>query len=125
MNLLILASGALCLFTFFVHFLLGQVNPVRPFLASNLEEVAKATLLACWHFVSVYLLCSSLILLYAGYSNQPDLIIAVRLISVSYILFAAVFITVGWYFFSFRAFKELPQWTLLLPIGLLGLFGAW
>ncbi|WP_196761479.1 hypothetical protein [Pseudoalteromonas luteoviolacea] len=55
MNIWILSAGTLALFTTAVHILAGQVDPIRPFLRSNLDEVPKATLLACWHMVSVML----------------------------------------------------------------------
>ncbi|MGF1713252.1 hypothetical protein L4C37_22160, partial [Vibrio kagoshimensis] len=41
-----------------------------------------------------------------------------------YILYASVFVAVGLYFFGSKVFVKLPQWILLLPIGLLAIYGA-
>lgn len=41
-----------------------------------------------------------------------------------FIAFSAVFLIVGWFFFGYRAIIKLPQWVLLLPIGVLGVIGA-
>lgn len=124
MNVWILSAGTLGFFTALVHIFAGQVDPVRPFLKSNLTDIPKATFLACWHMISVMLVFCSCILTYAGSLNLVNLKASIIIISISFILFAMVFIAVGWYFFGVRAFFKLPQWILLLPIGVLGLIGA-
>ena len=124
MNIWIFIAGIIGLFTFFVHLFAGQIDPVRPFLKSDLPDIPKATLLGCWHMVSVTLLISGLVLTYAGWFNLSSLQNIVIGISVSFLIFSLVFITVGWYFFKSQVFLKLPQWILLLPIGTLGLVGA-
>ncbi|WP_251358806.1 hypothetical protein [Kangiella sp. TOML190] len=124
MNVWILSAGGLGLLTALIHLFAGQADPVRPFLKSNLEDVPKATLLACWHLVSVTLFVSSLALLYVGWHDLQAFYLATRLVGALYLLFALVFIAVGWYFFANKVFIKLPQWTLLLPIGLLASYGA-
>lgn len=124
MNLWILSAGILGLFTSLVHILAGQVDPVRPLLQSDLPDIPKATLLACWHMVSVVLVLTSSALAYAGWLNITSLYASVMAISIIFVFFAFVFIAAGWSFFGFRTFIKLPQWVLLLPIGLLGLMGT-
>ena len=125
MNVWIFSSGLLGILTSLVHIFAGQLDPVKPFLKSDLPDIAKATLLGCWHMVSAILVTSSLGLTYIGWCNSlplyQNLVIA---ISISFVIFSFVFIAVGWYFFKFQTFVKLPQWILLLPIGLLGLVGA-
>ncbi|MCG8673383.1 MAG: hypothetical protein MI867_28595 [Pseudomonadales bacterium] len=124
MNTWIFAAGVIGLFTSLVHIFAGQVDPVRPFLKSDLPDIPKATLLGCWHMVSAILVIAGTSLAYIGWFNLDSLQNLVVAISISFIIFSLVFITVGWYFFKFQTFIKLPQWILLLPIGVLGLVGA-
>jgi hypothetical protein len=64
------------------------------------------------------------VLTYVGWFNLHSFQNVVVGISISFFIFSLVFIVVGWYFFKFQAFAKLPQWVLLLPIGVLGLIGA-
>ncbi|WP_114767914.1 hypothetical protein [Vibrio rhodolitus] len=125
MNIWLLIAGVLGIFTALVHVFAGQVDPVRPFLKSTLAEVPKATLLACWHLVSVTLISSSLVILYIAWFDFSLQYLLVQFIGWLYVLFALVFISVGWYFFAHKVFFTLPQWILLLPIGGLALYGTW
>ncbi|WP_020407452.1 hypothetical protein [Hahella ganghwensis] len=122
MNIWIFSAGVIAFFTALVHIIAGQIDPVKPFLHSELAEVPKATLLSCWHMVSLVLVLSSVVLLYAGWVDASDLGVLVFALSSAYVGFAAVFIGVGWYFFGYRTLIRLPQWVLLIPIGC---WGAW
>jgi len=123
-NTWIFAAGVIGLFTSMVHIFAGQIDPVRPFLKSDLPDVPKATLLGCWHMVSVILLISGAALTYIGWYNLSAFQNLVILLSVCFIIFSVVFIAVGWHFFKMHTFLKLPQWVLLLPIGILGLVGV-
>ena len=124
MNTWIICAGGLGLLTSLVHIFAGQIDPIRPFLKSDLPDVPKATLLACWHMVSVTLVLSGAILFYAGWFSLTEMNQVVIGMSISFIAFSFVFIAVGWHFFRYHVFIKLPQWILLLPIGLMGLFGT-
>jgi len=124
MNTLIFSSGLLCLFTSLVHIIGGQIDPVRPFLKSDLADIPKAVLLACWHMVYAMLVFSSILLLYVGWYSIISLYSAIMLLSGMYVIFALVFLIVGFYFFRGGTFIKLPQWILLLPIGILGVIGV-
>ncbi|RXJ72852.1 hypothetical protein CS022_13445 [Veronia nyctiphanis] len=124
MNYWVLGAGVISLLTAFVHIFAGQVDPVRPFLKSELADVPKATLLSCWHMVSVVLLCSSLLYLYAGWRPAPSFDILSMFMSFGYLAFTAVFVVVGWYFFGVKSLLKLPQWVLLLPVGVMGCLGT-
>ncbi|WP_394252207.1 hypothetical protein [Vibrio profundi] len=124
MNIWIFSSGLLALLTTLVHVFAGQIDPVRPFLKSKLDDTPKATLLACWHLVSVTLFVSSLMLLYVGWYGIDSLDFLIQLLGFLYILYAIVFVVVGLYFFGAKVLVKLPQWILLLPIGLLATYGV-
>lgn len=124
MNYWFFSAGILSTLTAAIHIFAGQVDPVRPFLKSDLADTPKATLLACWHMVSAFLIISAGVFIYAGWINSQELRLAVLGVSIIYSVFASVFIAVGWYFFQRFTFYKLPQWVLLLPIGILGGIGA-
>ena len=88
----------MALFTTLVHLVAGQINPVRPFLKSDLADVPKAVLVACWHIVSLTLLTTSATLAYAGWYNIESFKHVVMAISILYVSFAVIFVLVGWYF---------------------------
>ncbi|KZN48414.1 hypothetical protein [Pseudoalteromonas luteoviolacea] len=125
MNYWVFAAGILALLTAMIHIIAGQLDPIRPFLKSKLDKVVKATLLACWHMISLLLLVSAAFLIFAGWQMQPDLQLFVQVVASLYIGFSIIFITVGGYFFKFQAMLKLPQWTLLLPVGCLAFYGVY
>ncbi|OFC70034.1 hypothetical protein [Alteromonas confluentis] len=124
MNIWIFISGLIALLTSFIHIFAGQIEPVRPFLKSRLDGISKATLLACWHITSVTLLTSSCLLTYVGWVDEVKLYDVVFFLGVLYCLYGIVFIVIGIYFFSASTLIKLPQWSLLLPIGLLAIWGG-
>jgi hypothetical protein len=123
-NIWIFSAGIIGLLTAVVHIFAGQVDPVRPFLKSDLPDIPKATLLACWHIVSVTLFICGLALTYIGWFNLDVFLNLVLSISIAFVIFSLVFVAVGWHFFGLQTFIKLPQWVLLLPIGVLGVIGA-
>jgi len=124
MNYWILTSGVICLFTAAVHIFAGQQEPIKPFLKSNLQDVPKATLLACWHMVSAVLVLTGGLFTYVGCKNIEKLQSLVIFHSITFIIFSLIFMVIGGYFFKHRALISLPQWLLLLPIGITGLIGS-
>jgi len=77
MNIWIFSVGLIALFTSIVHIFAGQKEPVKPFLKSDLPDIPKATLLACWHIVSTVLILCGLVLTYVGWFNIESLRYAV------------------------------------------------
>ncbi|MCU0490946.1 MAG: hypothetical protein MUD01_05140 [Chloroflexaceae bacterium] len=122
LNYLILSSGVLAAVTATVHIIVGGKEVTRPLLASAVDYVVKLTMYACWHLVSVALVLSALALLAvgAGLVNAPAL---VAFVSALWILFGAVFLVVTLVVAQPRGLLRLPQWVLLLPVGVLGLWG--
>ena len=88
-----------------------------------MDETVKLTLYASWHLVSVSLSLSSLALLADGFGffDSPPI---VAFISALWLLYGIVFLVVNYRIASPPGLLRLPQWILLLPVGLLGLLGA-
>jgi hypothetical protein len=120
-----LASGLLCFVTALVHTVAGHFDPVVPFLRTELEATAKATLYVCWHMVTVTLYVSALALLGLGLSpTTSGATLLATFISGLYVLYSILFLAIGARRFNWRLFR-LPQWTLLLPVGVLAAIGAY
>jgi len=115
---------AACLATFLVvgHFAFGIKWYLKPMLKSDLEPVVKATLQCVFHYVSVYLVMSTIALLVIGFGGHCDcdgskaIVLAT---GVNYLLFAGVQV-----FYALK--NKIPnplftmfQWTLFLPIAIL------
>lgn len=116
MNNWLLASALISITTAGIHIFAGQKDPVRPFLNASLPDEVKATLLGCWHMVSVILLGTGLLLFWLAISDYPASLLLVQCIAGLYLLFSLVFIGVGYYFSGKKTFVRLPQWSLLILI---------
>ncbi len=123
MNWLVISSGILGLITSAAHIVAGGKEVARPLLASTLNDEVKLTTYACWHLVSVSLVATSLGLLAAGlgFIKSPSMVIFV---SALWILYGIVFLVVTLRVAKPPGIVRFPQWTLLLPVGLLGLLGV-
>jgi len=118
-NIYLIIGGIINLFTAFLHFIGGQMTLINPLNNSNLELQVKTELLGVWHMGTIILFLTSFLLLYFGFKqgkNLPKELI--KFIGYIYILFSVAFIVV-----SIINFQLAPQWTLLLPIGVLALVG--
>ncbi len=112
-----LIAGVISAVSFFVHLILGQLDLIDPMLESNLSLQVRTELVAVWHMVSVILLATAVVYIYYGIKNFPSSVM-ICLLSNLYLVFGIVFIISGLYYSIFT-----PQWILLMPIGVFGLFG--
>ena len=121
MNPWIVAAGGLAAFTFCVHLILGQKTVVVPFSQADMAEDVKATMWVCWHAVSVGLAAGAGLLLWFAW--HPPNALLIEVLGWGYIAFGALFLGTTlakpW---PNRLF-QLPQWTLLAPIGVCALMG--
>ena len=125
MNYWWIGAGVLCLFTALLHLIAGGRDVVRPLTAATMDETARGTLYACWHLVTAALFLSAMALLGLGLRPAyPGAQLLALGISLLFVAFALVFLCITWSRdWRPRLFK-LPQWLLLLPVGLLALWGA-
>jgi uncharacterized Tic20 family protein len=123
MNWFIISSGAIAALTAGIHLSLGGVTIARPLLASSLEDEVKFTMYACWHLVSVILVLSAFALLATGVGMMALNSSPIAFISLSWLLFGLVFLTVTLGVAKPRRLFRFPQWILLIPVGILGIAG--
>jgi len=125
MNKPLTVAALLAAFTAIIHIFSGGADVAAPLLASTLADELKFTLYAVWHMVSVVLTLSAVALFIGGLPHHAHAArYLVLFVSVLWCGFGIVFLSViaiqiesGWLF-------KLPQWVLLLPVGILGLWGG-
>jgi len=130
MNKFYVAASFVAVLTTLIHLVLGHYTVELALLAAPFDDdVAKRTLHACWHIVSVDLGLSALGLLAAGL--RPRVYAVGRtlpvFIAIHYVLWTVAFLVIGLAtmpaggLFA-RLFVEMPQWILFAPvIGLVAL----
>ena len=125
-NIVLLAASMLAAFTAAVHCFVGGQDTLGPLLASSIDAGAKYTLYAVWHMATVVLSFSSLAFLFGAWSEyaRPARWM-VSMLALLWLAFGLVFVVVALVAGGTDWLLRLPQWTLLLPVGGLGLFGAW
>lgn len=121
MDIKVFIAGVLALLVVLGHFLAGIRWYLNPMLASNTELVPKATMQCVFHYVSVFLVLSAVILMLIG-SGGMDLLMSqllVKYIGTNFILFGLVQIVYSLVNKVPKPFVTMFQWTLFLPIGIL------
>ena len=119
MDWFLIVAGVLALLTTAIHIFVGGNGAAKPLLASPLPDEAKYALYACWHFVTGFFVLSTLVLLLAGFGSleEPGVIVGV---SSLWVLFGLVFLFISLWVNNIEGVFKLPQWVLLLPVGILG-----
>ena len=121
MHIYLSLCGLFAGFVALVHLILGEKTVVRPFRKAPMDATVRHTMHACWHLVSVDLVVKALALLamgLAGSTLRPLIVF----IAIHYIAYGLVFIVVAMTSDLEGAFKKLPQWALLAPLGVALLF---
>lgn len=124
MNLWLLAAGVAAAGVAGVHLVAGHVEPVRPLLASALDEVPKRTLHVVWHMVSADLAIAAVTLLFLAAAHPPGATLVARLVALHFLAYAAIFVVVALSVDWPRPLLRLPQWALLLPVAALTWLGT-
>jgi hypothetical protein len=125
MNKWLLVAGVLAGVVALIHVFAGGHDVAAPLLASSLAEDVRLTLYAVWHMVSVLLAVSAGALAWAAWPEQGlKAISVVRLVAVLWIASGLVFLVVALTQPGEGLLLKLPQWILLIPVGVLAWVGA-
>ena len=125
MNLRLLMATLFAAFVTTIHILAGSTQVATPLLQSTLPTELRLTLFAAWQLTNI-VMGSSVVAFFIGSlpAQQQASRYMVIFASLLWLGFAAAFIVTaliqpegGWLF-------KLQQWTMLTPVGLLGLWGA-
>jgi hypothetical protein len=123
-NYWLAASAALAVLTAAVHVLAGTPEIQGPLLGASFERPVTLELYAAWHLVSVALIVSAGVLVWAAWKRRPSDALLVAMVSALWLLFAAVFVVVDLLLAGSTGLLAAPQWTILLAVGVLGFVGA-
>ncbi len=90
MNWFLFIAGVFGAFTTIGHFLVGSKSFLKPMLEASFDDVAKKVMHCVFHYISAYLILSTLVLLFTGFGFDfgSDFTLLVKFIAVNYILFA-------------------------------------
>lgn len=113
-NIYWLIAGIINSFTALLHTIGGQLDLVNPLIESNLTTEQKGQWFGAWHIVTLTLFFTAYILLKNVFKPDQKESATIKYIGLAYILFSVPFIIS-----SLTNQLLIPQWILLLPIGLL------
>jgi hypothetical protein len=114
----LLTAGGIAAATTLIHATAGGRTIVHPLLRSEMAAEPKRTLHVVWHMVTADLLLTSIALLALAFAAAPSTAL-VLFIAAQYLAYAAVFLIVTLTADWPRPLLQLPQWMLLLPVGVL------
>jgi len=121
-NRILLWAAVLAAFTAALHTIMGTAEITGPLLRSHLPPQLSLLLYACWHLVSGTLIASSAALFMAAREPERHRSMA-QFVAWLWLCFGLVFIGVAVGGSGVAMLLELPQWSLLLPVGVFGLWG--
>ena len=123
MNWILLTASVIAMATTLLHAIVGGKEIASPLLRSEIPEEVKLTMYACWHMVTAALGLTSVALLLIATAVFKSSGLA-QFLGVLWTLFALVFLFVTLVLASPRGLFRFPQWTLLLPVGILAIAGS-
>lgn len=120
------SASILAIFTAFLHLIGGTLEVHMPLLNSNILENEKILLYVCWHLVSITLLWSAYEFSKNSIHEMDQKISCYVLLRISYlwIFFGVGFIVISSLCAGPKMILLLPQWILLIPVGLCGIVGV-
>ena len=98
MNIMVLLAGVIAGFATIGHFTMGTKLYLKPFLGTELDLIPKNVILSVFHYISVYQILSSLVLIMVGinFENcQHDPTMLLNFVGLNYAVFALVQIVIA------------------------------
>ena len=126
MNVLLFISGLVAGFTTIGHFVIGSKSFLKPMLNASWDEIPKKVMHCVFHYVSVFLILSTIVLLLLGLGIRLDTAssLLVRFIAIHYAAFAVVQIVIALTAKIEKAIFKLFQWMFFVIIAVLAWLGA-
>lgn len=124
-NKFFMAAGVMAIFTSILHTFSGTLEIYAPLFESTIDQRVMLLLYVCWHIVTVFLILSAIFLILCAKSNDKKSSTAlVFFISIVWIASGLVFVVVSMIYLGLSGIVILPQWILLIPVGIVGLLGC-
>ena len=121
MNWFMISAGIITAFTTIGHFSIGTKEYLKPMLQANIEPIPKQVMHAVFHYVSVYLILSTLVLLAVGLRLIPEeqSSLLVRFIAINYAFFAVWQIWIALTSKIRQGIIKMFQWVFFVVIAVL------
>ena len=126
MNWLVLISGLVAGFCTIGHFAIGSKQYLQPMMQATFDDVARKVMHCVFHYVSVYLVLSTIILLAVGigYTFNSDTSLVVKFIAVNFALFAVSQLIIAATSKIQSAVFKMFQWIIFTVIAVTAWIGA-
>ncbi len=126
MNWMIFMAGLAAGFVNLGHFTVGSKTFLKPTLQADFDEVAQKVMHCVFHYVSVYLVLSCIVLIGVGLDisfGAADKLL-VKFIAINYFLFGVIQIVIAAAANIPNAIIKLFQWIFFMLIAVLAWIGA-
>lgn len=121
---MIFVVAYLSVFMLIGHLALGIPWYLNPVLKSDTAAIPKSVMHAVFHYMTVVMVLSATALVSFAHNLltiSPDVI---RFIGIAYLLFGLTQIVIAVTSSGFKGLKDMFQWTMFLPIGILALLAV-
>lgn len=123
MNWMLIVAGLIAVATTMGHVILGGKQFLAPMLQLSFDAVAKRTLYAAWHYITVSIGLAAAVLLTLGVMQELGLL-AAKVIAIQFALYAVVCIVLGATAGFRKGVFKMFQWVFFIPIAVLAWLGA-
>ncbi|MFT5790298.1 MAG: hypothetical protein ACI8SJ_002427 [Shewanella sp.] len=126
MNIYFLLAGVIAAFTCAGHFAYGRKQFLVPMLQADFDPIAKSVMHCVFHYISVFLLLATFILLACAFEavSQMHSFGMLVFIALNFGIFAIWQLYIGFTSELEQPFKQLFQWVFFVAISLFTLLGA-
>ena len=126
MNWMVLIAGLAAGFVNLGHFTVGSKEFLKPMLQADFEDVPKKVMHCVFHYVSVYVVVSCIVLIAIGlgYEFGTTDALLVKFIAINYFLFAIVQIVIATTSNIPNGLMKLFQWIIFMVIAILAWIGV-
>lgn len=126
MNWMIFISGLAAGFVNLGHFTVGSKDFLKPMLQADFDEVPKKVMHCVFHYVSVYVVLSCIVLITIGlgFSFGAADTLLVKFIAINYFLFAITQIVIAAASNIPKGVTKLFQWIFFMVIAIFAWIGA-
>ena len=126
MNWMILISGLVAGFVNLGHFTVGRKEFLKPMLKADFDDVPKKVMQSVFHYISVYLILSFIVLIAVGlgFSSGTANVVLVKFIAINYFFFALIQIVIAATSNIPKGMTKLFQWIFFMIIAIFAWIGA-
>lgn len=126
MNWFITIAGLVCTFTTIGHFTVGSKSFLKPMLDTSFDPIAKKVMHCVFHYVSTFLILSSITLLLIGFGvwSGSGMFALVNFIAANFIVFAVWQVILAVTSDIPKGIVKLFQWIFFVLIALFAWLGT-